>query len=257
MTTIDFIIPSFNTPELTYAAISSFEKFKKTHNFRYIIVENSNSEAGRDKLLRDFSNLVWIQNPTNLRGSDAVAIAFERGMEIVEAKYVFMCHNDVMACSESWMDYFISKIEDGCSLVGAMQDAGRIKAVRQSGLLVESEIARSVSLYPVHNNDGVQILDVGDSLTKFCRDNSLNYFVCNNTFNSPELVDLIKEEKYKNMHIDRAFDNDGNVIFMHLGRGTRKHSGNYFKPERPGCGPRVTYSQWLALATNIQDKLLK
>ena len=244
MATIDFIIPSFESAGLTRIAITSFEKFKKTHDFRYIVVENSNSVQGRDKLLEDFSNVTWIQNPTDLRGSHANATALEKGMEMVNTKYVFMCHNDVMATSETWMDYFISKVADGHSLVGVAKDPGRIKAVRQSGLLVESEIARSVSFYPTYDK-GKMILDVADSLTKFCRDNGLTYFICDNTFNKPELAGSIKEERYKDIRLDRALDEDGNVIFLHLGRGTQKHSGHYHKPGR------VLYPEWVELTTKI------
>tara|TARA_R110002020_G_scaffold154318_1_gene333892 strand:- start:1033 stop:1779 length:747 start_codon:yes stop_codon:yes gene_type:complete len=244
MATIDFIIPSFNSAGLTRIAITSFERFKKTHNFRYIVVENSNSIEDRDKLLEDFSNVIWVQNPTDLRGSHANATALEKGMEMVNTKHVFMCHNDVVATSETWMDYFISKIAEGYSLVGASSDQSRIKAVHQSGLLVESEIARSVSFYPVYN-EGKMLLDVADSLTKFCRDSGLSYFVCDNTFNKPELAGSIKEERYKDVRIDRALDEDGNVIFLHLGRGTRKHSGHYHKPGR------VLYPEWVELTTKI------
>tara|TARA_R100001594_G_scaffold63003_2_gene97399 strand:- start:7874 stop:8632 length:759 start_codon:yes stop_codon:yes gene_type:complete len=249
MTTIDIIIPSFRSPELTYLTVASFEKFKKPYNFRYIVVENSDDETYLPALKQDFSNIVWVQNPTSQRGSLANAEALTVGMEKVENEYVFMCHNDVVACHESWMQYFMSKIEEGKSLVGISKDPhkDRIGAVHQSGLLVKTEIAKAVSLYPEYSKSGQMLLDVGDNMTKYCRDNGLDYFICNNTFNDPENVELLKEEKYRNFHVDRILDDDNRVIFLHLGRGIQKYNNQYFKPNR------ILLPQWVEFTTNLLD----
>lgn len=249
MTTIDIIIPSFRSPWLTFMTVASFEKFRKPYNFRYIVVENSDDDSYRDLLEGNFPDVTWVQNPTSNRGSMANAVALTVGMEYVESEYVFMCHNDVIACHESWMQYLVSKVEDGNSLVGISYDShpDRIKAVHQSGLIVKSEIARAVSLYPVHDDSGKMIRDVGDNLTKYCRDNDLSYFVCNNTYNNSEYVELIKEEKYKNIHVDRILDDDNEVVFLHLGRGIEKYGNKYFKPNR------VLMPQWIEFTANLLD----
>jgi hypothetical protein len=37
----------------------------------------------------------------------------------------------------------------------------------------------------------------------------------------------------RHLHVDRSFDDDGNVIFLHLGRGVRKSSGDYSRGTTP------------------------
>ncbi len=55
-------------------------------------------------------------------------------------------------------------------------------------------------------------------------------FACRNTVWEPELVDLLPcDSPFRNFHVDRAFDDEGNVIFLHLGRGVRRASGEHRK----------------------------
>ena len=249
MATVDIIIPSCRTPELTYLAVASFEYFKQSHTFRYIVVENSNDESYRDRIISNFPNTIWVQNQTNLTLSNANAIALTRGLAAVSSDYVFMCHNDVAVCHESWMNYLVSKLDEGHSLIGMCFDAqpGRIKAAHSSGILVKSEIAKAVSLYPVYDDSGTVLLDVCDSLTKYCRDNGLPYFICNNTFNDPKYLDLIPETKYREFHVDRALNNKNEVIYLHLGRGHSKYNDQYYRPNR------ILMPEWIEFVTSLLD----
>ncbi|MEJ2147961.1 MAG: hypothetical protein P8Z40_00625 [Chloroflexota bacterium] len=75
------------------------------------------------------------------------------------------------------------------------------------------------------------------------REHGYGEFACRNTHTEPELVSWIPaDEPLRHLHADRAFDDERNVIFTHLGRGTPKSLGAYDKPGK-------TYpKQWLAYA---------
>ena len=233
MIKIDVIIPSYRSEKLTAMAIKSFEKHKGRFDLRYIVVENAGDESYKDNILSLNDNVVWLTNDCKHRfaASETNAEAVTKGLELVESDLVFICHNDVVACHPDWMEFLYSKLLEGNSIAGTVLDNTRINAVHISGLLTTTELAKSVSLYPVYKDDKI-ILDVGDTITQHCREKALKYFCCRNTFNDESHEQLCKEP-YKSLHhIDRALDSDNNVIFSHLGRGSSKTLGVYWKANR-------------------------
>ena len=232
MITIDFIIPSYRSEELTTFAIKSFEKFKGDFNFRYIVVENAADDSYKQAILSLASEIVWVSNEcryTTFNGSNgsyANAEAIEVASAHVESDYVFVCHNDVVACHRDWMKLLFEKIKDDNDLVGVREDRGRIKALHSSGILMSKRLFNDVSPWPVKNNSGVVIEDVCDSYTKYCRQNDLNYFCVKNTFNDTGLREFLKSP-YKNIKSDMALDDENNVIFMHIGRGAVRNNNEW------------------------------
>jgi hypothetical protein len=230
---IDFIIPSYHSRELTSLCLMSFEKYKGQNEFNYIVVENSTDTSYKEDVLSISDNIKWVQNPTDLKNSEANAIAIEKGLPYVQSEYVFICHNDVVACRENWLDFLIEQLDSNTVAAGYVLDNCRIGALHISGMLVKTKIAKSVDMRPVYDRN-TQVLDVGDSITQYCRDNDLKYFSCKNTHNDESLQEDC-EQPYKSLQfVDRAFDSDDNVIFLHLGRGTPKTLGSYWKSNRMG-----------------------
>tara|TARA_Y100000034_G_scaffold128819_1_gene184140 strand:+ start:203 stop:973 length:771 start_codon:yes stop_codon:yes gene_type:complete len=234
---IDIIIPSYHSETLTTLAIKSFEKYKGDFNFRYIVVENGNDNSYKDNILALNDNIEWIANDCqystlrNNDGSYANAEAIEIGLEYVKSEYVFLCHNDVVACHDNWMAHLYSKIEEGYSIAGTVLDNARIKAVHISGLLTKSNIAKNISPWPIESEQVSEVLlDVGDMYTKHCRENSLQYYCCKNTQNNN--VSSIEDKVFLDFSVDRAVDDGGNVIFLHLGRGVEKQFNRYYKPDK-------------------------
>ncbi|MAG26383.1 hypothetical protein CMI47_12605 [Candidatus Pacearchaeota archaeon] len=235
---VDIIIPSFHSRDLTALTISSFEKFSNGYKFRYIVVENSDDISYKDFIIgiTGKNNVQWVQHPTKLINSEANATAIEEGLKYVTSKRVFMCHNDVVACHPTWMKYMMRKMDEGNMLVGFREDTTRINALHSSGLLVDTKIAKSVSMFPVYENDEC-IMDVCDSLTKYCRDNSLPYFKAPCTFNIKGLREKLNK-KYQNLTVDIGTNDNNKPIFIHLGRGITRLFGRYHKKNR------TTYEEW-------------
>jgi hypothetical protein len=266
---IDFIVPSYKSRTLTSLAIRSFEKYKGNFKFRYIVVENAGDESYKEDILSLADEVVWVANKQKsgyLRAA-ANAEAIESGLKHIESDLVFICHNDTIACSENWMEYLYGKIKDGCSIAGTVRDNVRIGAVHISGMLLTAELAKNVSCYPIlptkhrayllglssqkiNEIEATRVflnlpldaeLDVGDTYTRYCRLNNLKYFACENTENAevklkPKYIDW--ENRYNMRKVGRALDDNGNIIFMHLGRGIAKKDNMYPKPGR------ATHDQW-------------
>jgi molybdopterin-guanine dinucleotide biosynthesis protein A len=248
MKNIDIIIPSFFAKDLVSLAIRSFEKYRNDFNFKYIVVENSSNNSLKEHILSLSSDVIWVHNPVpsflDTRNptvrSEANASGLESGLKHVTTDYVFMCHCDVVACHDSWMSFLVSKIKEGYNMAAVREHDECAHVV---GLLVETKIARSVSLYPK-----LGVLDVGDSLTHYCNDNNLKYYICRNTNNHPSLTEEIKKDKYKKMiGIDRTFNDNGDVIYLHLGRGTDKQFNNYHKPNK------IYFDDWVKI---INEEIL-
>jgi len=231
VTNIDFIVPSYHSKALTSLCISSFEQHKGDFNFRYIVVENSDDTSYKSDILKLSENIKWVQNPIRFRNSEANASAIVTALEHIESEYVFICHNDVVACHPDWMKHLFSKLSEQCPVVGTVLDNIRINAVHISGLLTYTKIAKEVEMFPIYE-DGRQVADVGDMFTDYCRNNNLDYYCCENTHNKPELEKSCKIPYNELSYVDRAFDDDGKIVFLHLGRGSPKTFGTYNKDNR-------------------------
>ena len=254
MNSFSIILISYKTKNLVDIAIRSFEKYKpKDFTLNYYIVETSDDTSYQDFVQNLASNVTFISYPeaekkqrkiAPVGGSFANGYGIELGKEHVVDDYTFVCHSDICITSPSFFDELKSKVDEGYKLIGMSYDASRIKAAHQSGLLVSSDILRKCNTLPQ-----LPEMDVGDSLTKHCRDNNIPYCVFPCSFNDPSLVELLNEP-FKSLGadcgVDRTLDSDNNVMFMHLGRGTTKKHGQY---RRRG---KISHAEWL----DICDKVL-
>lgn len=242
MYSVDFIIPSYRSPLLTECCIRSFECNKGQFDFRYIVVENAADESYRENILNISKNVVWINNESENtidRNKHAWgnAEAIEIGLQNSNTEYVFICHNDVAACTKNWMHLMFEKVEQGCEMVALRFDNPeneRIGALHVSGLLINREIANKVSPYPEWCDDSQSWkLDVGDAYTRHFRDNDLKYYCFRNTHNK-NINEKSLQKPYDCVTFDRAVDDNNNVIYMHLGRGSLKEAGHYYKKNNIG-----------------------
>jgi hypothetical protein len=231
MTKFTILTPTFNSPHLIDVFIRSFERFCPSNiECHFIVVENSDNESYKDHVISLSKNITWLQNPISEINSEANGIGVVRGLSSVDDEFVFVAHCDTCVTSETFFHEMLRKKAEGFKLIGTVLDPARINAVHISGFYVEKSLIESSDIMPVYEG-GVQILDVGDSLTKKCRDENIPYFCFKNTFNNYELSSSISKA-FKDFHVDRSVDKNGNIMFMHLGRGIPKTQNKYNKPNR-------------------------
>ena len=231
------VSPTFRCRELAILFIKSFEKFKPDGlNIHYVIVENSDDETYKEELQK-LKNVTFVQNkdaPDGVSkpetGSTANAQGIEIGLSYVTTEYVFIAHCDTAVVSEKFFSEIDKKIGEGNELVGTLKCVNRIRAYHILGLMVKTQIAKSVSMHPTYSN-GLMRWDVGDSLTDFCRKNNISRYCFKNTSWDQELHEELPEP-FKFFNVATCIDDDGEPIFLHLSRGIPKSFGTYRKPDR-------------------------
>jgi len=245
---LPIILPSFHSRDLLLTCMRSFEKFApdRAVKLRYIVVENSDDTSYKDEVLERFPNATWINNLTKLRGSEANAVGVEVALKEIDETWAFMAHIDTCVTHPMFFSVLFRKTLEECDLVGTVLDPIRINAVHISGLLTTMRLASKVSYYPRYDNDGTMLLDVGDELTEYADRHGMRRFCFQNTFNNPELIDGLPE-KFANFNVDRSLDEEGNVMFMHLGRGTLKTRGKYSK------AGKVSVEEWVEFCGDLLD----
>jgi len=228
ITKTSVIIPSFRSKALTLLCIRGIEKFKGNIDVKFIVVENSDDESYKDEVLEAAENVKWITNPTKQIGSLANAEAIIVGLKEVETDWVFLVHCDTFVFSPLFFNELSKKVEEGYKMVGTGLDQTRIKACHISGVFVQTDIAKKINMYPT---DGGRTLDVGDDITRYCREYNIKHYCFRNTFNSPELINRVNDN-FRYFQVDRCLNDNNEVMFMHLGRGIPKIHKTYSKNGR-------------------------
>lgn len=175
-------------------------------------------------------------------GSYANAAALEIAARIIDPQSHFLMtlHMDTMPCHENWLPYLQSKVIGKVAAAGVRMDNVRVPdgVLHVLGYLVDFQRFRQLNLdfWPQ-----LPQYDVGDRVTVALRQAGSDVFACPNTIWQPALIEGIPvSSPLHHLSVDRAFDEDGNVIFLHLGRAVRKsveghHSG-------------ISVDEWLAFA---------
>lgn len=241
---LSVIIPSFHSKDLTSLCMRSFDKFKPLDLcIRYVVVENSDDTTYKDDIIELADNVKWINNNTMSIGSWANAEAIDMGLKEVDTEWVFICHCDTFVTSSLFFEELSEKVEDDYHMVGTGLDQTRINACHISGIFVKTEIAEAVNMYPT---DGAMTMDVGDDITRYCRDKKIKHCCFKNTYNSFE-EEKLANDKYKGFRVNRSVNDNGEVLFMHLGRGIPKTQGIYKKEGR------VYFADWIKFCKEILD----
>lgn len=162
-------------------------------------------------------------------GSYANAIGLEIGAFLIDttARYLMTMHMDTMPAKSGWLSYLRSKLNEKTAACGVRMDHARTSegVLHVLGYMVNFQVFRKLGLnfFP-----SLPDYDVGDTVTVKLREAGYNVFACRNTFRDPELVNLIPADSpLHDLHVDRSFDDDDDVIFLHLGRGVRRSAGNH------------------------------
>ncbi len=163
--------------------------------------------------------------------SYANAIGLEIAVRLIDprSKYLMSMHMDTMPSHPKWLSFLTSKIKDRVRAAGVRMDKTRTPegVLHVLGYLVDFQLFQELKLdyFPQ-----LPQLDVGDRVTLKLRESGYEVFACPNTLWEPELASRIPSSSpFREFRVDRAFDDDGRVIFLHLGRGVRKSIGVHQK----------------------------
>lgn len=221
------------------------------------VVDNNSSRAQADRLL-ELCNINLVFNRTDPRprgerlfpdrsqqkdwGSYANAIALEIGARLVDAnaRFLMTMHMDTMPCQKGWLSYLLGKLNEQVRASGVRMDTERVKEgiLHVLGYLVDFQLFRQMKLDFFPNLPGY---DVGDLAIVKIREAGFEIFACPNSLWNERLIDILPEDSpFRPLGVDRSFDDAGNVIFLHLGRGVRKSSGEHVKG--------VTPDEWIKFA---------
>jgi hypothetical protein len=186
------------------------------------------------RLTKHYNQRTW--------GSYANAIGLEIAVRLIEpqSRYLMTLHMDTMVCHPNWLAFLQSKLVGNIAAAGMRLDHGRTSegVLHVLGYLVDFQIFRRLKLnfFPA-----LPKFDVGDRVTVELRKAGYTVFSCRNAFTDPEVEELFPASSpLKQLSIDRVFDDVGNLIFLHLGRGVRKSSGD------PSRG--LSIEEWVRLA---------
>ena len=179
--------------------------------------------------------------------SYANAIGLEIAAKLIDpqSNLLMSMHMDTMPCRAGWLSYLKSKINDKVRAAGVRMDRTRTPegVLHVLGYMVDFQLFKELELDYLPD---LPQLDVGDKVTLRLRANGYEVFACPNTLWDPALVEKIPASSpLKDFRVDRAFDDEGNVIFLHLGRGVRKSLGVHIRGTLADEWVRIAYEHLL------------
>lgn len=249
--------------DLLNTCINGIRKFTPEAHELWVVDNNSPREWLTSLLEKTWVN--WVLNRTEPRppdaqdfegsaaqpqdqsnyGSYANAIGLEIGAFLIEpkSKYFMTMHMDTMPVKSGWLSYLKSKLDSKTVASGVRMDHTRTPdgVLHVLGYLVDFQVFRKQGLnfYP-----DLPAFDVGDKVTVKLRETGHDVFACRNSFWENDLVNLIPDDSLlRELNVDRSFDDDHDVIFLHLGRGVRRSTGNHTRG--------TSLEEWLSVTGSI------
>jgi hypothetical protein len=182
-------------------------------------------------------------------GSYANAVGLELAVRLIDpgTYYLMSMHMDALPCRVGWLSFIKSKLGNGVGAAGVRMDKTRTAegVLHVLGYMVDFRIFRKLNLdfFPE-----LPDLDVGDKVTIRFRQAGYEVFACPNTVWEAQLAEAIPvSSPLRDLQVDRSFDDDGNLIFLHLGRGVRKSAGEHKRGPSPADWIRIAREHLLAL----------
>jgi len=238
---VDIIIPVVDELEIFQYALRSLKEYTKNHLYNLYIVSNGSGFKTLSYLneLRSYLNKcqenINILNHLsiskyNASGSDAHALALNAiiGSGILTSENIFLMHADSAPLAKHWLDFMLSKIDEGNTAVGTYTNWEKdgIKFLHCSGVMVNRNfwLENNISARP--NNPHY---DTIGQLTLKLVEKDQKFYVIKNSRNNPELRE---RHLYNHERGSESFDDELNSIFGHQGRGmSNGDRGNWVRYE--------------------------
>lgn len=234
-----------NTPEdheLWIVDNASPEKYSQwlENELDINVIFNQSKPGPRFNSIRKFAGL----SETPYMGSYANAVALELAARIIDADSRFMMtlHMDTVACRERWLSYLLGKMNEEVRCVGVRMDEVRVKTVHVLGMMFDFTLFRPHDISFCHN---MPEYDVGDAVSMAIQNAGYKLWACRNTLWQPDLINLLPyDSAYRLLPVDRALNDEDEVIFMHLGRGISKSLGD-------STSGKTTPAEWLEVGWKV------
>lgn len=259
-------LPNKLAVEILKACLNTIQNITRTPHEVWVI--DNNSPADHSKFLRDRKDVNVVFNYTTPSpenkytllkkgwallkrggkagkfGSYANGVALEIGARCIDPKTKFLMslHMDTMPVHPDWLQFLCGKIDHQTKAAGVRLDDKRVKEgiLHVLGYLFDFSLYKKLGLTFLPD---LPELDVGDQLIVDLKKAGYTIFACRNTLWQPELADLIPASSpLRAMQVDRSFDDDGRVIFLHLGRGVVKST----------AGSSDLINRWLEIARRYE-----
>ena len=256
--------PNAEAAAITRAAVRSIKKFTTIPHELWVV--DNNSPKAFSEWLRDESYVNVIFNYTEpvppstdpwpyrilnniltpprqlATASYANGVGLQLAAEVVEPqiRILGVFHNDVLACKPGWLQFLLSKLNDSVRGVAVATHTSGLVAMSASGFLFDFRLFRSLKMHFLPN---MPHWDAAELVTAKLNEAGYRWFVTESTRNFSELVERIPEtDPLRYLYSDRSFDDNGDVFFLHMGRGSVKVTGQYHEPGK-------TYpKQWIEYA---------
>lgn len=221
-------LPDPRTIELLRVCLRSIKKSTASPYELWVVDNNSPAENVEWLLNEGGVRLAFSRtSPAIANGSYANAVALEIGAALIDpaSRYLVTLHQDTAIVEPTWLSYLLSKLDDTTRAAGVRLDTTRVPEgiLHVLGYAIDFQLFRELCLdfFP-----DLPAYDVGDRAIVGLRRAGYGIFATPNTLWSPELVEqLPPESPFHELAVDRSFDDQGRVIFLHLGRGVVKTSG--------------------------------
>lgn len=239
--------PNLTARELLKVCIRSIQKYTYEPHEIWVVDNCSPDEYAKWLLEYPNVNVVFNYDKYIEKGSYDNGVALEIAKNVIdpESKYLMTLHMDTMVCKEGWLTYLLSKFTKDVRAVGVRMDKVRTPEgiLHILGAMFDFQLIRDLKLSFMPR---LPDYDVGDLVTVGLINADYKVFACKNTLTDPDLIQKIPPTSiFRNLFCDRAFNDKGEVFFLHLGRGIGKSTGGYKDKGK------TTPQQWIRFANNV------
>lgn len=225
-------LPNETSKKLIMIAVQTIRKFTKIP-YELWIVDNNSPESNLDWIVNQKEINLVLNKTTHVpeeiahAGSYFNGVAIEIAKQLVEKDtlYFMPLHQDIAVCNPNWLNYLMSKFSNTIKAVGVREDRTRVKdgILHVLGYIVDFQL---VQKYELSFLPYLPELDTGDKVIIDIKNMGFNVFATPNTIWDPTLVNQLGHNSpFRELNVDRSFDDEGNVIFLHFGRGVLKSTG--------------------------------
>lgn len=177
-------------------------------------------------------------------GSYANSVALELAAQIIDphSQVMMSLHMDTMATCRGWLNFLRDHLNQKTRAVGVRMDTSRVRALHVLGLMFDFSLFHKMKLSFQHD---MPRYDCGDRISIDLEAAGYKLWAASNSLWQPEIVDrLPKGSPYREISVDRSVKENGEVFFMHMGRGVEKSVGG----SRPG---KTTADEWLRFGRQV------